>query len=140
MKPFVVYSTKTGNTKKVAGVIAKELDVTANRAKEVKSSPKESFLIVGSGVYAGKISGEIKEFIEGLPKTTKGRAAVFETSGEGEHTVGGDQMEWSLKQRGYKVVDKFVCPGSMFYVFRRGYPTPKDFENARKFAAGLKRK
>ncbi len=100
------------------------------------------FPIVGSGVYASKISGEIKRFLEGLPKVTKGKAAVFETSGgyDDGKNVGIEQLEWSLKQKGYKVVDRFGCSGSMFRLFRRSYPKPEDFERARKFAASLKKK
>jgi hypothetical protein len=94
---------------------------------------------VGSGIYASKISGEIKKFLEGLPEVSKGKAAVFETSGEGEKTIGGDQMEWSLKRKGHRVVGKFVCSGQMFHIFNRGHPSVEELEKARKFAAGLKK-
>ncbi|UCD03406.1 MAG: hypothetical protein JSV63_02115 [Candidatus Aenigmatarchaeota archaeon] len=141
MEPFVVYSTKTGNTKKVARVIAKELGVKAQGAKEVKSVPKGAPLIAGSGVYASRISGEMKDFLEDLPKVSKGKAAVFETSGgynDGKN-VGIQQLERSLKQKGYRIVGRFGCSGQMFRIFNRGHPSPEELEKAMKFAAGLKK-
>ena len=138
MKPFVVYYSKTGNTRKVASEIAKTLDVKAHDVKGVKNTPDTSFLIAGSGVYAGKPGKEMVEFLNNLPAMKGKKAAIFETSRNGEELNAGKVMKAVLEKKGAKIVDRFVCPGQLFYVLRRGHPTEEDLENARKFAESLK--
>ncbi len=139
MNPFVIYYTKTGNTKKIAEAIAKPLDTKAHNVKGVKEVPKGAFLVVGSGVYGGKAGNGIIKFLEDIPEVESGKAAVFETSGDGRKMVAGEQMKWILKKKGYIVRDSFVCPGTMFKIIRRGYPKPEHLEQAMKFAEGLKK-
>ncbi len=138
MKPFVVYSTKTGNTKKVADVIAEVLGVEAKNVNDVKTIPECSILVAGSGVYSSKPGKGMTSFLENIPKGKCKKAAVFETSGDGKKVVAGEQMAWWLEKKGVKVTDKFVCPGKTFYVVQRGRPSAEDLSNARKFAEGLK--
>ena len=138
MKPFIFYYSKTGNTKKIAEAIAEVLDTKAHNVKDVKNVPKDAFLIVGSGVYGSKASSSILKFIDGLPEVKSGEAAVFETSGDGEKIVAGEQIKWALEKKCYNVKDSFVCPGQMFMILKRGYPKPEHFEQAKKFAKSLK--
>lgn len=138
MKPFIVYYSKTGNTRKIAEAMAEELETKAHDVREVKKVPEGSLLLTGSGVYGGKAGKDILSFIEGLPESKGGKAAVFETSGEGETVKAGEQMKWALEKKRYNVSGSFVCPGQMFKLFKRGCPKPEHFENARKFAKGLK--
>lgn len=140
MRPFVVYYTRTGNTKKVAGEIARVLKVEAQDVKDVKAVPDRSMIIVGSGVYKGKAGEEILKFLEDMPSGKCKKAAVFETSRNGKTHVAGEQMRWHLEKKGTKIVDRFVCPGQLFYIMKRGHPTKEDLEKARKFAEGLKKK
>ncbi len=141
MKPFVVYSTKTGNTRKVALAIADALGTEAHDAArtDVSEIPKGAFVIAGSGVYGGKAGREIMDFVQSLPDVKAGKAATFETSGEGETPVAGREIAGILKNRGYDVMGHFVCPGRLFFILRRGYPGKKDLDAARKFALGLKK-
>ena len=139
MTPFVVYYSKTGNTRKVATVIADALKTKARDVKETepREIPRGAFLIVGSGVYGGKTGREMMDFVQSLPVVKGGKAATFETSGEGETPVAGDEMAGILRRRGYAVNGQFVCPGKLFYVLRRGRPTKEDLERAKAFAKGL---
>ncbi len=139
MKPFVIYCTKTGNTKKVAEAMAGALGTKAHNVKGVKEVPEGAFLIAGSGVYAGKAGKGMLDFLEGIPEVRKGSAAVFETSGEGETVKAGEQMKRILENKRYTVRGSFVCPGQMFRLLRRGYPKPENLEQARKFAKGLEK-
>ncbi len=138
MKPFIVYCSKTGNTKKIADAMAEVFDTEAHNTSNVKDMPKDAFLLVGSGVYGGNAGKGILDFISSLPKVKSGKAAVFETSGDGEKIIAGEQMKSILESKGYKVTGSFVCPGTMFKILRRGYPNPQNFEQARKFAKSLK--
>ncbi|MBN1896624.1 MAG: flavodoxin [Candidatus Aenigmarchaeota archaeon] len=138
MKPFIVYCSKTGNTKKIAETMADETGTEAHNISDVRNVPKGTFLLTGSGVYGGNAGKGILNFIESLPKVKSGKAAVFETSGDGKKIVAGEQMKWALEKKGYKVTGSFVCSGTMFKIFRRGYPKPEHFEQAKKFAKSLK--
>jgi flavodoxin len=137
MKPFVVYFTRTGNTKKAAEAMAGALKTGAHNVKGVKSVPEGSFIIAGSGVYGGRAGGGITDFLDGLPAVKKGKGAVFETSGDGEKVVAGEQMRFILESKGYEVKGSFVCPGRTFGLWRRGYPRPEDLDRAGKFALSL---
>ncbi len=137
MNPFVVYCTRTGNTKKIAEAIAGALKTSAHNVKGVKSVPEGSFIIAGSGVYGRRAGGGIMSFLEGLPAVKKGKAAVFETSGNGGNVVAGDRMKRILEDKGYDVVGSFVCPGQTFGLWRRGCPKPEHLERAGKFALSL---
>ncbi len=140
MKPFIAYYTKTGNTRKVAEKMASALKTKAHNVKDEPKVPKGAFLIVGSGVYGRRSGREMMDFLQALPKVKAGKAATFETSGEGSSIQAGREMGEILKNRGYSIKGSFVCPGKLFYVLRRGRPSGQDMENAKKFAEGLKKK
>jgi flavodoxin len=142
MKPVVIYFSKSGNTKKVAQEIAgalktEALDVKKTSAKDV---PKGAFLIAGSGVYGSKVGREMMDFLQSLPAVKRGKAATFETSGNGKEIAVGKEMGDILKKRGYSVKGSFVCPGKCFFFAKRGHPSAEDLKNAAAFAKGLSSK
>jgi flavodoxin len=139
LKPFVVYYSKTGNTKKIAQAIAKVLGTETRSVKEVKEVPEDAFIIAGSGTYANKAGKQMIEFLERLPPMKGKKAAVFGTSGAGrfEESGGLNRMKQILEEKGAKPVGTFCCQGSSFYMFNRGHPNEEEMENARKFAKSL---
>jgi flavodoxin len=141
MKPFVVYYSRTGNTRKVAETIADVLGTKARSVRDAEAAdvPKGAFIIAGSGVYASRAGRRIMDFLQSLPDVSGGSAAVFETSGDGSISVAGEQMGEVLRKRGYDIRGAFFCRGSVFRIFRRCCPLPEDLERARKFAAGLRK-
>jgi flavodoxin I len=138
----VFYYSKGGNTKKVAEAMAsalkaKALDVKKACAKDV---PKGAFIIAGSGVYANRVGREMMDFLQSLPQVKGGKAATFETSGNGERIVTGKEMGEMLAKRGYSIKGSFVCPGRAFFVAKRGHPSAEDLRKAAEFAKGLSAK
>lgn len=77
MKTMMVYSTKTGHTKKVADAIAKPLGITAHSLKEDLTIENVDLLFIGSGIYAGKISSELESFVNTLEKENVKKFAPF---------------------------------------------------------------
>lgn len=79
-KMVVVYTSKTGFTKKYAGWIAEALNCSAMDMKEWKKQEPTDFqtVIYGGGFYAGKIKGldKMKEQLKNNPKI---KLVVFAT-------------------------------------------------------------
>ena len=132
----VVSYSITGNTKKVAEAIAAELGVKAESVNQKKELAKDSFVFLGSGCYASKPGGKLREFI--ARNDFKGRqVALFGTSGSGE----GNEvkaMEELLKPKGALIRGSFYCQGRVFFLFYRGHPSNEELANAREFANEMK--
>ena len=126
----VIYLSKTGNTKKIAEVIATELGVTAEDVKTKDKLATDSFALLGSGCYFPIPGRGFKKFIN--RNNFDGRkVALFDTSGSGK----GDEvkaLEKMVTAKGAKVMGKFLF-------FHRKHPTNEDLENARKFAVIITR-
>ena len=138
MNFLVVYYSKGGKTRKIAEVIAQELDCeTIDLKKETPNVSEVDMLIVGSGNYGGKPDKTIQNFIDNLHLSLDGKAAVFATSG-GSESKCIHVMEEDLKMKGFKVVSGFYCLGQ-FTLLNRGHPNENDLKNARRFANQLKK-
>ena len=76
MKYAVRYYTKTGNTKKLAEAIAKELGVEALPIT-APMEEKTDILFLGNSYYAFNIDPEVKDFIASLDKEKVGKIVNF---------------------------------------------------------------
>ncbi len=137
MEMGVVYSTKTGNTEKIAKAIGSELKTKPVKVDNVKKATFD-FVLIGSGTYAWRPSPEITAFMD---KVQAKYAAVFETHG-GDGCV--DWMEKRLQARGIPVIGRFSCKGEYHlwgpFIFSKGRPAEHDLEDARHFARLMKNK
>ena len=133
----VVYYSMCGNTKKVAEVIAAELGVKAENVKAKQELTKDSFVFLGSGCYASRPGGKLREFI--ARNDFKGRqVALFGTSGSGEGAE-VKAMEELLKPTGAVIRGSFHCQGRAFFLLYRGHPSDEELANAREFANEMKK-
>ncbi len=108
MKSLVAYYSRTGNTRRVAGVIARLLDAEEEEIKDVKSrkgfsgvisaafdaflsKPTQTvpltrntadfdLIVIGTPVWTGKMAPAVRTFLEGLELRGK-RVALFCTTG-----------------------------------------------------------
>ena len=65
MKTAVIYASKTGTVKKMAGYIAEKISADLYNVKEgVTDIGQYERVVLGSGVYAGKLSKHMVKFIE----------------------------------------------------------------------------
>jgi flavodoxin I len=128
----VLYYSMTGNTKKLAEAIARELGVGAKSIKTVTAVPQDGVLFIGSGCYGGKPGDDLAKFIEANDFSGR-QVAVFVTSGGG---TGNEVkvMAEALKGKGASVRGSYYCAGKAWLFFSRGHPDAKDLEGAREFA------
>ena len=64
MTTAVIYSSKTGNTKKAAEYIAQKIGAEPINVKECNDISKYDKIILGCGVYAGKPAKAMIRFVE----------------------------------------------------------------------------
>ncbi|MDL2205560.1 nitric oxide synthase [Eubacteriales bacterium OttesenSCG-928-N13] len=132
----VIYHSMTGNTKKVAEVIASELHVTAQPVNGARAPAALDLLVLGDGAYAGNINKGMTTFIQSLTPDMVKRAALFSTYGGQNEAL--PLMRQLLEQQGIEVVkETFSCAGKAFFFMHRGHPNASDLDAARQFARRL---
>lgn len=80
MKTLVLYSSKTGNTKTAAKYIAKHIKGASlvNFAEKQPNIKNYDLIIVGSGVYFGKINNKLKKYLkENIDDLLEKKFALF---------------------------------------------------------------
>ncbi|MCC8069090.1 MAG: flavodoxin [Ruminococcus sp.] len=130
----VRYFSKSGNTKKLADVIAK---TTGCKAEHIPTPINNSvdILFLGASVYWGGISSEVKEYIQKLDKSKVGKVVVFSTSALTERAF--PQIKKRLQNKGIQVDSKnFYCYGE-FTALHKGRPNQDDLECAKKFTTEI---
>lgn len=128
----VLYYSMTGNTKKMAAVIADELGVEAKRVTAETAVPADGILFLGSGCYGDKPGEDMAKLI--AKNDFAGRkVALFGTSGAGAGKEVGAMAE-ALKQKGANVIGSYYTKGRAFAVVNIGHPNRDELDGARKFA------
>lgn len=131
----VRYYTKTGNTKRLAEAIAKELGVEAFPISEPINETVD-FLFLGNSYYAFTIDPEVRAFVESLDKSKIGKIVNFGTAA----------MLKSTYKKVKKVADKvgiamdekeFHCKGE-FKGIHKGRPNEEDLAAAIQFVRQFK--
>ena len=135
MKYAVRYYTKTGNTKKLAEAIAKELGVEALPISEPVNEAVD-YLFLGNSYYAFNIDPEVKAFVASLDKEKIGKIVNF----------GSAAMLNSTYKKVKQVADKvgipmdekeFHCRGE-FKGVHKGRPDENDIADAVAFVKQYK--
>jgi flavodoxin I len=138
----VFYSSRGGNTKKVAQAIAGELGVEALDVSDVGegySMKKCDLVFAGSGNYGGSCSKEMEGFLKSIVPAEDRYGAVFGTAGgSGKGHLGA--MAGLLGEKGVKIVGEWGCLGQEYSLKNKGKPDEGDLEDAREFAKKTLRK
>ena len=102
----VVYFSRSGNTKKVAEVLADELGVKAVvvDSEEAKLTEKVDILFVGGALYAYGLDKNLSDYLEKLDGDKVGKAVVFSTSWLSKHSI--DLIKKGLRAKGIDVADE----------------------------------
>ncbi|MCD6107683.1 MAG: flavodoxin family protein [Caldisericaceae bacterium] len=152
MKTLIIYvSMHHGNTKKIAKAMAEVLNTDITKLSEVKANILKHYDLIGfgSGIYYGKHSKELLNFIDRLDSQKGKMAFVFSTSGIDIIPIINDFnkfLQKRLLKKGFKIIGEFNCRGWDTYPFiakpfggiSKGRPNKKDIENAKRFATHLK--
>ncbi|MGB2551930.1 flavodoxin family protein [Campylobacter sp. MOP51] len=130
MKKIVVYSSLTGNTRKVGEAIAQEIDCEAVSFEDERVKDLSEFDFVGVGFYVDK-GGPDAHFKRYIKEKIKNKnVGLFITLGaepEGEHGIKMLEVGREiLEQNGNKIVREFICQGAI---------DPKLIEQMREMAA-----
>ncbi len=143
MKAAVIYTSMTGNTQKLAETIAGVFGVTAQTCLEAKQNllqiSTSDLLVVGSGVYGGRMGRDLEQFLNNLPQDqSEGRKAIIFGTINGQ-TAAIKAMEKLLSQKGIEVIGSFYCKGQAWFFFNHGRPNEQDLAAAREFTENIKR-
>ena len=146
MNPVVIYSTRTGNTEKVAIEIAKELN-----CKLIKISKETDFstislkdfdlVFIGTWIRGGEPSPDMYKFLRQLNlEDNKKQFALFLT------WVGGGKSDVMCFNRVKPILDAknqrlhkdyFKCFGKGFHYVKQGHPSAQDLVDARTWARNV---
>ena len=143
MIPVVVYSTKGGNTEKVALEISQELN-----CKTIKISGEPDFstislkdfnlIFLGTWIRGGEPSPEMLSFLNQLDLEDNSKQfALFMTwAGGGRSDVlTFSRVKKILEAKNQRVLDHYYkCLGKTFGFVRRGHPDTQDLTDARSWA------
>ena len=131
----VRYYTKTGNTKRLAEAIAKELEVEALPISEPVTEPVDA-LFLGNSYYAFTIDPEVRTFVSSLDKSKVGKIVNFGSAAMLNSTY--KKVKAEADKIGIPMVEKeFHCKGE-FKGLHKGRPNDEDLRAAAAFAKSLK--
>ena len=132
----VRYYTKTGNTKKLAEAIAKELGVEALPISEPVNE-KVDLLFLGNSYYAFNIDPEVRAFVASLDKAKIGKIVNFGSAAMLNSTY--KKVKAEADKAGITMDEKeFHCKGE-FKGLRKGRPNEEDIQAAVQFARQYKK-
>jgi len=131
----VRYYTKTGNTKKLAEAVAKELGVLALPIS-TPVTEKVDMLFLGNSYYAFSIDPAVKEFIRSLDKEKVGMIVNFGSAAMLNSTY--KKVKAQADKAGIPMMEKeFHCKGE-FKGIHKGRPDESDLKAAAEFAKNIK--
>ena len=131
----VRYYTKTGNTKRLAEAVAKELGVEALPISEPVSE-KVDVLFLGNSYYAFSIDPKVRDFVASLDRAKVGRIVNFGSAAMLNSTY--KKVKAVADKAGIPMDEKeFHCRGE-FKGLHKGRPNADDVAAAARFAAQYK--
>ena len=115
MKKIVLYTSQTGNTKKVGDAIAEQLGCESLNFRDFEGEI-DDYDFIALGFYVDKGEAEAK-FMRFLRKIHGKKLGVFMTLGaepDGEHSRKClDSFEEGLNANGNEIVREFACQGAI---------------------------
>ncbi len=131
----VRYYTKTGNTKRLAEAIAKELGVEALPISSPVSEPVD-MLFLGNSYYAFNIDPEVRNFVASLDKNKVGKIVNFGSAAMLNSTY--KKVKAEADKVGIPMDEKeFHCKGE-FKGIHKGRPNEEDIAAAVRFVKQYK--
>ena len=135
MKFAVRFYTKTGNTKRLAEAVAKELGVEALPISEPVNEQVD-VLFLGNSYYAFTIDPEVRRFIAALSKDKVGKIVNFGSAALLNSTY--KKVKAEADKVGIPMDEKeFHCKGE-FKGLHKGRPDEADLATAAEFARQYK--
>ena len=135
MNYAVRYCTKTGNTKRLAEAVAKELGVEA-LSISAPVDEKVDYLFLGNSYYAFNIDPEVRAFVASLDKNKVGKIVNFGSAAMLNSTY--KKVKEAADKVGIPMDEKeFHCRGE-FKGIHKGRPNENDIAEIVKFVQSYK--
>ena len=135
MNYAVRYYTKTGNTKRLAEAVAKELGVEA-LSISAPVDEKVDYLFLGNSYYAFNIDPEVRAFVASLDKNKVGKIVNFGSAAMLNSTY--KKVKEAADKVGILMDEKeFHCRGE-FKGIHKGRPNENDIAEIVKFVQSYK--
>ncbi|SEV88802.1 Flavodoxin [Ruminococcaceae bacterium KH2T8] len=135
MNYAVRYYTKTGNTKRLAEAVAKELGVEALPIS-APVDEKVDYLFLGNSYYAFNIDPEVRAFVASLDKNKVGKIVNFGSAAMLNSTY--KKVKEAADKVGIPMDEKeFHCRGE-FKGIHKGRPNENDIAEIVKFVQSYK--
>jgi len=141
MKILVLYSTKTGNTQKIAQAIAAETN--AELVKVTNPDPTENVVLtdydlifVGTGIRAGNPFPEMVTYLNTIDLQEPKTFAIFLTwggAGKTNEIVSG-KVRKILESKNQKVIDGFFSSYGKWNMRKNSRPNENDINEAKTWA------
>jgi len=137
LRKIILYSSKSGNTKKVAEEMASqigcdEVRITASGALKAVDLETFDLIFVGTGLFAGTPNEDMVRFLGNLNLKTAKTFALFITWGGAPRTdkLALKRLRMLLESKGQKVIDDhFACFGGWKGILmKRGHPKPEEIK------------
>jgi flavodoxin len=141
VRTVVLYSTRSGNTRKIAEEIAAELNCESVRISQTNSTPNidlnnYDLIFIGTGIQTGNPNEHMTSYLKTIGIKKPKSFAIFVTWGGAGKTdqMVIDKLKKTLKSKGQKVIENcYTCYGGWHFL-RRGHPNSEDAKTARKWA------
>ena len=135
----LIYSSLTGNTRRLAETMGDELGIKAQNVRDVTALGSVDLLFVGSGVYGARPSRAMLRFLRGLPSLRGVKVALFGTYGAQPRQL--DTMASLVQEKGGEILGRFSCKGRDWFalgLIGRGHPSPAELEAAASFTRQIR--
>jgi flavodoxin len=144
---IIYHSEHHQNTEKIAKAMAEKIGAELKKAKVVNLTEVDNYDIIGfgSGVYHGRLHGEISSIIDSMPYQNNKKTFIFSTTGSMTYSkLAHERIKSLLKDKGFNIIGDFSCPGFDTALssegINKGKPDKQDFENAEKFIESILKK
>ena len=148
MKTLIIYhSEHHRNTEKIAKAMAEKTGADIARAEDVGPGDLNDYDMIGfgSGVYNGKLHGDLSEIILNLPQHQDKKVFIFSTTGSKTYSsIAHSRFRTELEEKGFKVLGEFSCLGFDTALtdegINRGRPNAQDIKDAGDFIVDIIKK
>ncbi|MFX1274061.1 MAG: flavodoxin family protein [Promethearchaeota archaeon] len=167
MKILITYFSNTGNTEKVAysikaGMESHDIDLLKVKDTDPNSLKEYDLVVLGSGIYAGKISKEIVDLVKNAEVLPQKFAFFCTHASPNLYQKGWKMVRKRIKDENLMVIGEFDCYGEQLGIpiemrmsmleklppdeqekakkhmdALKEHPNAEDLENARNFGKSL---
>jgi len=149
MKSIIIYSSKSGNTKKIAESMASQvgceaIKISSDNSQSIVDLEGYDLIFVGTGLYAGTPNEDLLKYLSSLHLKSTKQFALFITWGGAPRSdkMALTRLRALLEGKGQKVLlEHFASYGGWKGILmKRGHPKPEEIQAGGEWAKQLVQK